>query len=188
MLDRLRTRLSGYFDALGRLFSTVGVSPTAWTFVGLVFSILAGVAYSRITYGGQFLGGVLILVAGFFDLVDGAVARATSMVSRRGTFLDSTLDRLAEVGIFLGILIGMYSTPLIVVLALSSSLLVSYARAKGDALGVALSGVGIGERSERLLVLAISSLLGVLYWGVVLVAIIAWFTFFERTVRATNSL
>ncbi|HME18575.1 MAG TPA: CDP-alcohol phosphatidyltransferase family protein, partial [Nitrososphaerales archaeon] len=126
--------------------------------------------------------------SGFFDIVDGAVARVTGKVSKKGAFLDSTLDRLAEVAIYLGLLLGGFSTGPIVLLALSFSLLVSYTRAKADALGTSLSGVGIGERSERLLVLALASLLGLAYWGVVAVAVIAAFTFAERTIRAARSL
>jgi archaetidylinositol phosphate synthase len=109
-------------------------------------------------------------------------------VSKRGAFLDSTLDRLAEVAIYLGLLVGGFSTGPWVLLALSLSLLVSYTRAKADSLGMSLSGVGIGERSERLLVLAFSSILGLTYWGVVLVAVIAGFTFVERAYRASKAL
>ena len=95
---------------------------------------------------------------GFFDVLDGAVARATGRTSQRGAFLDSTLDRVSEVVVFLGILVGGYASPFLVLLALSLSLLVSYTRAKGDALGVNLAGIGVGERSERLVVLIVTSL------------------------------
>jgi archaetidylinositol phosphate synthase len=149
---------------------------------------MASVAYSTSGYAGEAFGGVLVLASGWFDIVDGAVARVTGRASRRGAFLDSTLDRVAEVAVFGGIMIGGYSTPILVLLALSFSLLVSYTRAKGDALGVALSGVGIGERSERLLILAIFSILGLAYWGVLLVLVVALYTFLERVVRAAASL
>lgn len=130
----------------------------------------------------------MILVAGWFDIVDGAVARVTGRVSKRGAFLDSTLDRVAEVAIFMGILAGGLASPLMLLLALSLSLLVSYTRAKADSLGTSLSGVGIGERSERLLILAVASILGLADWGVILVAVIAGITFAERTYRASRSL
>ena len=188
MLDRLRSRLESSLSAVGRWFSKLGISPSTWTLVGLLVSILAGILYSTSGYEGQALGGLLILVAGWFDIVDGAVARVTNRTSRRGAFLDSTLDRVAEVAIFGGILLGGFAPPLWVLAALAFSLLVSYTRAKGDALGVALSGVGIGERSERLLVLAVSSLLGQVYWGVLLVILVAAYTFLERTFRAVRAL
>jgi len=188
VLDRLRARLEGSLAAVGGVFARLEPSPTAWTMVGLVLSIIAAAAYSTSGYAGEALGGVLVLVAGWFDLVDGAVARVTGRTSKKGAFLDSTLDRAAEVALFAGILVGGYSTPLLVLLGLSASLLVSYTRAKGDALGVPLSGVGIGERSERLLVLAVLSILGLAGWGVIVVLVLATYTFLERSYRAVRIL
>ena len=188
MLDRLRARLESNLQSVGKGFAAIESSPTAWTIVGLLVSVLAAAAYASSGFRGEAVGGALVLVAGCFDIVDGAVARVTGRTSKRGAFLDSTLDRVAEVAVFAGILVGGYSLSILVLLALSFSLLVSYTRAKGDALGVALSGVGIGERSERLLILAILSVLGLAYWGVLLVLIVALYTFLERTIRAVVSL
>jgi archaetidylinositol phosphate synthase len=188
MLDKLRSRLNGLFVGLGKAAADVGLSPTTWTFVGLWVSILAGAAFWLAGYGGELLGGLLILLAGFFDVVDGAVARVTGKVSKRGGFLDSTLDRVSEVAIYLGILLGSLASPVTVLLALSFSLLVSYTRAKGDALGASLAGVGIGERSERLIVLAVSAIVGYVQYGVLIVIVIAGFTFVQRTYTASKSL
>lgn len=188
MLDRLRSRLESSLSSVGRVFAGVEGSPTAWTAVGLAASLFAAWAYSAGGYSGQLFGAVLVLVSGWFDVVDGAVARVTGRTSTRGAFLDSTLDRVAEVALFTGVLIGGYSPPTYVLLALSLSLLVSYTRAKGDALGVRLAGVGIGERSERLLILAVSSLLGLVGWGVILVIAVAGFTFVERSYTAVRAL
>jgi archaetidylinositol phosphate synthase len=188
VLDRLRGRLEECLGLVGEWFSRVEASPMAWTIAGLAFSVLSGVAYSYAGYNGQLVGGVLILATGWFDIVDGAVARVTGRVSRRGAFLDSTLDRVAEVAIFLGMLAGGLAPPALVLTALSLSLLVSYTRAKGDALGITLSGVGIGERSERLLILAVASISGYADWGVILVAVVAGYTFLERTFRAARAL
>ncbi|HXW94993.1 MAG TPA: CDP-alcohol phosphatidyltransferase family protein [Nitrososphaerales archaeon] len=188
MLDRLRARLESNLQSVGKWFARLESSPTAWTVVGLLISILAGAAYSTSGFRGEVIGGVLVLVAGWFDIVDGAVARVTGRTSRQGAFLDSTLDRVAEVAVFAGMLLGGYSPAILVLLALSFSLLVSYTRAKGDALGVALSGVGIGERSERLLILAVLSIVGLAYWGVLVVIIVALYTFLERTMRAVMTL
>jgi archaetidylinositol phosphate synthase len=188
VLDRLRTRLESVLAALGTRLAKFETSPMSWTIMGLAISLLAALAYSTGEFGGELLGGVLVLVSGWFDIIDGAVARATERVSVRGGFLDSTLDRVGEVALFAGILFGAYTTPLAVLLALSLSLLVSYTRAKGDALGIKLAGVGIGERSERLLILAVSSLVGFVGWGVVAVAIVAGFTFIERTYTALLAL
>ncbi len=159
--------------------------PTAWTLAGLLFAVLAFLYYG----GGQpVTAGVLLLLSGFFDVVDGAVARATGRTSARGAFLDSTLDRVSEVLVYLGIIIGDYTASWVVLVALSLSLLVSYTRAKGDALGVSLAGIGVGERSERLVVLIVASLLSMVVLGVLIVAVLAFLTFVERTMRVSRAL
>jgi archaetidylinositol phosphate synthase len=135
-----------------------------------------------------YLAALSILASGVLDVVDGAVARFTGKVSKAGSFNDSTLDRLAEVAIYSGVAVGSYISPLYVLLALSFSLLVSYARAKGDALGITLSGVGIGERAERLIALVIFSLLGFVWLGVLAVLFLAVVTFAQRYVTILRKL
>lgn len=185
MLDRLRGSLGDALASMGRAASKVVPSPTAWTVVGLLFAFLASAFY-----GGRhpFIGGLSLAASGFFDVLDGAVARATGRTSQRGAFLDSTLDRVAEVLVYLGIIVGGYTNPSLVLVALSSSLLVSYTRAKGDALGVSLAGIGVGERPERLLVLIVASLLGVVWLGVIIVALLALITFVQRTITVSRAL
>jgi archaetidylinositol phosphate synthase len=185
VLDRLRGSLDSTLASLGSSAAKVVPSPTAWTAVGFVFASLAFIFYGG---GNQTFAGLLVILAGFFDVLDGAVARATGKTSPRGAFLDSTLDRLSETLIFLGILLGNYTAPLFVLLALALSLLVSYTRAKADALGVNLAGVGVGERSERLVVLVVTSLLGLVPLGVLIVVVLALLTFVERTVRVSRAL
>jgi archaetidylinositol phosphate synthase len=185
VLDKLRGSLGAVLASLGRAASGLVPSPTFWTVVGLLFAFLASVFYGGLH---PFVGGLLLAVSGFFDVLDGAVARATGRTSQRGAFLDSTLDRVAEVAIYLGIIVGSYANPSFVLLALSLSLLVSYTRAKGDALGVNLAGIGVGERSERLVVLIAASLLGIVWQGVVIVAILALITFVQRTVKVSGAL
>lgn len=188
VLDRLRARINSASLRMGLGASRIMPSPTAWTVTGFFFSLLAAFFYARTQYGSAVIAGLLVLVSGFFDIVDGSVARATQRVSRRGSFLDSTLDRVGEASIYFGILLGRYTPAYIVLLALTCSLLVSYSRAKADSLQVNLAGVGIGERSERLLVLVVASLLGLVSWGVIIVAALAAITFVERVVRVASAL
>ena len=188
MLDNLRKSLAPVTSALGGFFAGVWPNPTGWTFVGFAVSVAAAWGFSIPGYAGQLLGGSLVLTSGFFDIVDGSVARKVGRVTKRGSFLDSTLDRLSEVVVFGGIMLGGRAGDLSVLAALSLSLLVSYTRAKGDALGISLSGVGVGERSERLLVLSLAAILGSTGYGVILVAILAGLTFLERAIRAARLL
>ena len=188
LLNKLRATLDSAFLLTGRGFSKLGVTPTGWTFVGLSFALLSALAYGNRGSPWQPLAGLLVLASGFFDIVDGAVARATGRMTKRGAFLDSTLDRLGEVAIYLGIMVGGHSSPEWVLLAITFSLLVSYTRARGESLGIKLSGVGIGERSERLLILAVLSLVGLASYGVLLVAVVAILTFLQRTSTAWMNL
>jgi archaetidylinositol phosphate synthase len=185
VLDKLRGSLRGVLASLGSAGARVIPIPTAWTLIGLLFAVLAFPYYAN---GFPFIAGVLVILSGLFDVLDGAVARATGRSSARGAFLDSTLDRVSEMLIYLGILVGNYVNPVFVLLALSLSLMVSYTRAKGDSLGVNLAGIGVGERSERLVVLIVASLLSMVGLGVVIVAILALVTFVQRAVKVSAAL
>ncbi len=152
-------------ESIGRSLGSTGLSPTFWTFLGFALSVLAGLLFA-LRPSEPYLAALALVISGVFDVLDGAVARVMHRVSKSGSFNDSTLDRLAELAVYAGIIYGNYTTPIIVLLALGFSLLVSYTRAKGDALGVSLSGIGIGERAERLIVLIVFSLVAYVWIGV----------------------
>ena len=104
---------------------STGLSPNFWTAVGLAFALISAVVYglgTQIEFG-LIIGGILLLVSGFFDMVDGQVARITGKTSKKGGYLDSMFDKIAEVAIFLGILVGGYAEPYLVFLAITLSLL-----------------------------------------------------------------
>ena len=188
MLNNLRESLRPALEKLGRGFASTGLSPNFWTAVGLVFAIASAVSYGIGIDYGLIIGGILLLVSGFFDMVDGQVARVTSKTSKKGGYLDSMFDKIAETAIFLGILIGGYAEPYLVLLAITLSLLVSYARAKSDALNVKLQGVGIGERAERLLVIAIVGIIGFMEIAVIVVIIIAAITLIQRMIVTAKNI
>ena len=117
------------------------------------------------------------------------------MPLKRGEFLDSVFDKIAEVAIFLGILIGGLVEPYLVFLAITLSLLVSYTRSRAESLGINLQGIGIGERAERLLVIAILGIIGgiiseikFMEYAVIIVIIIAGITFIQRVVVTAKNL
>ena len=188
MLNNLRESLKPYLQNIGRAFASTGISPNVWTVVGLVFAFTASLIYGINVEYSLILGGIILLVSGFFDIVDGQVARYTNKISKTGGFLDSVFDKIAEVAIFFGILIGGYAEPYLVFLAITLSLLVSYVRAKADAAQIKLQGIGIGERAERLLVIAIVGIIGFMEIAVVIVVIIASITLIQRLVVMSKSI
>ena len=180
MLNNLREALKPALERMARGFASTGLSPNFWTSVGLGFALASAVSYGLGIQYGLVIGGVLLLVSGFFDMVDGQVARVTGKTSKKGSYMDSMFDKIAEVAIFLGILAGGYADPFVVMLAITLSLLVSYSRAKSDQFGIRLQGVGIGERAERLLVVAVVGMVGFMEYAVAIVAIIAGITLIQR--------
>lgn len=188
MLNNLRDTLKPTLEKIGKGFASTGLSPNFWTSVGLGFALLSAFVYGLGIEFGLIIGGVLLLVSGFFDMVDGQVARVTGKTSKKGSYLDSMFDKIAEVAIFLGILVGGYAEPYLVFLAITLSLLVSYARAKSDAINVKLQGVGIGERAERLLVIAIIGIIGYMEPAVVIVVIIAGITLIQRMIVTARNI
>jgi len=188
MLNNLRESLKPTLEKIGKGFASTGLSPNFWTFVGLLFAIFSAVVYGLGIEYGLIIGGFLLLVSGFFDMVDGQVARVTGKTSVKGSYLDSMFDKIAEVAIFLGILVGGYAEPYLVLLAITLSLLVSYARAKSDAINIKLQGIGIGERAERLLAIAIIGIVGFMEYAVIVVVIIAGITLIQRMIVTTKNI
>jgi archaetidylinositol phosphate synthase len=189
---------------LGSGFASTGLSANFWTGVGLALAFVAAGAYASAhelfgipAWIAAIAGGILLLVSGFFDMVDGAVARVTKQASKKGAFLDSTFDKIAEVAIFVGIAFGGLANPVWVIVALGLSLLVSYTRARAESLGVELKGIGIGERAERMLILAIIGMIpfagemsfgGQMNWAVIIVSIVAGITLIQRIATTASKL
>ena len=162
------------------MFASTGISPNVWTVIGLIFAFVSSIVYGISFEYSLILGGIILLISGFFDIVDGQVARYTNKITKSGGFLDSVFDKIAEVSIFFGILIGGYAEPYLVFLAITLSLLVSYTRAIADTAKIKLQGVGIGERAERLLVIAIIGMIGFMEIAIIIVIIIAAITLIQR--------
>lgn len=141
-----------------RVSIALGLGPTFFNLLGVAFGGAAGAAFAT---GHVALGGWGVLLGGIADVLDGRIARALGVADARGAFLDSTLDRFAEFGAFAGLAVLFQPSELgvlVVVVALGGSLLVSYARARGESQGVVCK-YGIMQRAERLLLLGFGGLL-----------------------------
>jgi CDP-diacylglycerol---glycerol-3-phosphate 3-phosphatidyltransferase len=147
-------------ERLVSVFRESPITPNMLTLFGLAITALG--AY-LVAVGQLFLGGIVLAFAGFFDIFDGALARATGRVYRYGAFLDSTVDRYSEGVVYLGIMIYFLNhhdgiRPVIVLIALAGSYLVSYVRARAQSLGFSCD-VGILARPERVVIIVAGLLL-----------------------------
>ncbi len=130
------------------------------TVTGLFLNVIVALV---LALGHPVLGGILVLAANAFDMLDGAVARVSGKGSRFGAFFDSTLDRYAEAVMYLGVMawlvtLGDNMTLLAAYLSIVGSFMVSYARARAEGLGVQ-GEVGLLPRPERILLLALALIL-----------------------------
>ena len=162
-----------------RLLARTPITPNTLTWFGFLLTIGAAVL---ITQGHLLAAGMVVLIAGFFDILDGALARHINQTTRFGALLDSTLDRLSDGIPLLGILVLYTREPstagiLLAGVALLGSLMVSYVRARGEALGMECQE-GLFTRPERVVVLTLGLLLSQFdYALIVALTIIVAFSF-----------
>jgi len=161
MRDRVRGFATPIATGLGRL----GLTPNALTLIGFLGTCLGAWAAASQLW---LLAGVLVLAFGIFDLFDGTLARATGQATKLGAFLDSTFDRAGEAIVYVGIAIGLVGTgvagtELFAPAAMAAAFLVSYTRAKSEALGftsgTGMAAVGLMPREVRLVVLTVGLVL-----------------------------
>lgn len=186
-------KAAGYYivTPLVKPLAALGISPNALSWTGLILSLAAAFLVAK-TY--LISGGIMVLVASGFDMLDGALARYTGKVSRFGGILDSTLDRVSEAALQIGILVLFLTnadnkrlfSPLsadwaIIILALVmiGSPLVSYLRARAEAAGFDCQ-LGIFTRTERVIVLVLGLLFNQLVIALAFIAALSFFTAGQR--------
>lgn len=136
----------------------LGLSPLFYNLLGFAFGAVAGWCFAS---GRLAMGGWAVLMSGVADALDGRIARARGLAGPRGAFLDSTIDRFAEVAAFVGLAVAFRASGAalaVVTAALGGSLLVSYTRARGESQGV-LCTAGVMQRAERLLLIGFGAIL-----------------------------
>ena len=177
MLERFRAFWTKVLSPIAHLLLRMGVSPDAVTLVGTI-----GVAAGALTFfpQGMLLTGVLVITAFVFsDLLDGHMARTSGRVSKFGAFWDSTLDRIGDGAIFIGLaLYFAWEEPSKLYLVLSLVCLLmgavtSYARSRGETLGFSVK-VGIAERADRLVAILVMTGLSAIFDLPVLLHIALW--------------
>ncbi|MGC8601981.1 MAG: CDP-alcohol phosphatidyltransferase family protein [Thermoprotei archaeon] len=180
MLTKFRKRVAGVVQAMAYPFIRFGVSPNAITVCAFVLSLVAAVLIVE----GQYLWAFVPFALGsLLDGLDGSVARALGRATQFGSFLDSSLDRYSDGVVIGGFLMAFSALPAraVTLAALLGSFLVSYSRAKGESLGLKMEGVGIGERAERLMLVAIALLFSSASLVIMaILAIVSNFTYLQR--------
>ncbi|HUV83268.1 MAG TPA: CDP-alcohol phosphatidyltransferase family protein [archaeon] len=185
MLNTKKDTLTNWVKPIASLFNKV--NPNTVTVLSLVFCIGSGLFFAMRL---PIIAGILLLIGGFFDVLDGAVARENNRVTDFGGVLDSVSDRYADSAVFVGIMWGgglailgyIENDWIIGAVALVGSLLVSYTRARAEAAGTGKLNIGLAERAERMLLIIIGAFTGLLQWAVLIVALLSHLTVLHRMI------
>ena len=190
MLTKLKKKVQLWISTEARIAHGIGLTPNHISALGIFFAVISGIIYWkwRLLQFSLVTAPIFLLISGFCDALDGAIARIYGEATPFGKFLDSMLDRYADAIILCGIILGGLCDPFWGFIALIGSLMVSYARAKAEALGVEMEAVGVAERAERLIILAVASFLGVVYLealnlAVIVLGILTSLTVLQRVVH-----
>ena len=177
-------------DAIVRLLALSRINPNVLTLMGLVVNTYAAFLFGYANGDNQrrmfFYAGLVIIGSGFFDLVDGRVARASNKVTRFGGFFDSIVDRYSDASLFLGLLVfygrgNRFFYVVLAALAMISAIMVSYARARAESL-IGTCRVGFMERPERLVLLIIGALFNVMAPVLWVIAVLSTITVIHRII------
>ncbi len=171
--ERMGTWARQRLLVVGAFLGKFGVTPNMLTIAGFILNCIVA---AIIASGRGQLGGVLLLFASGFDMLDGAVARSTGKTSKFGGFFDSTVDRYSEIIVYVGLLWYILGTDdwkwgaMLVLLSATGAVMVSYARARAEAAGWKAS-VGILARPERVVVLSLGLIIERPMWALIILAI-----------------
>lgn len=175
IIDVLRQCIYHIVDPLIKGLASMGVTPNMITFFGFLLNVAASIVFVKDNAG---LGGLLMLVAGLFDMMDGRMARITHQESRFGAVWDSTLDRYSEMFCLFGITFFFlqewkFNTAIVTFVAMIGSVMVSYVRARAEGMDIECK-VGVMQRTERVVLLALGAILTGVSGELVCLTIAVW--------------
>jgi archaetidylinositol phosphate synthase len=197
MLTKLKQKIQALLAREAHMAHSLGLTPNGITLIGAILALLSAVMYAEWQNQPLYLliAVILLLLSGFSDALDGIIARLYNQTSVFGGFLDSLLDRYADAVVYIGIILGGLCDTFSGLVALTGSVLVSYSRARAEAAGIEMESVGFAERAERILILAIVSLIAI-FWqprviittGMILLAILSNLTVLQRSLYVFNQM
>jgi archaetidylinositol phosphate synthase len=203
LLTKLKKKVQQMLTSQATAAHKLGLTPNKVSAIGFVFALASAGAYSFAQNEKWLflLATVLLLASGFCDTLDGIIARTFQQATVFGGFFDSILDRYADAAVYAAIIIaGLCNTvwgstwgPIWGLSALSGSLLVSYSRARAEAVGIKMESVGLAERAERMLILAVVSIIAFFWlptmgYGIFLLAVLSNFTVLQRAFHVYKEL
>jgi len=194
MLTRLKEKVQSAIKTQAKAADKIGLTPNVISAIGVLLALLSALAYANGRQSTTMaLAVVLLLLSGYCDMLDGALARLCQKTTPFGGFLDSLLDRYADSAVYFGIIFGGLCTVPWGLAALVGSLLVSYSRARAEAAGIKMEAVGLAERAERIIIIAVATIAEIFFVGVIeasmiLLAAITNLTVLQRSLYAYKAL
>jgi len=196
LLTKIKKKIQSMLKTEAAIANRIGLAPNHLSLMGLTLGVISGVSYwlagvnmldSNKGRAYLFMAMIFLLTSGFFDALDGALARLYGEKSKKGGFLDSLMDRYVDAAVYSGIMLGGLCDLLWGLLALIGSLLTSYVRARSEVENIPMESVGIFERAERIIIIVAVSLLSFVWtdalrWGILLLALVTNFTVLQRVV------
>jgi archaetidylinositol phosphate synthase len=195
LLTKLKKKVQQMLVSEAKVAHKIGLTPNMLSATGLALALFSASAYAMAQNQPilLLLAIIMLLASGFCDTLDGVLARLYQQASVFGGFFDSLLDRYADAAVYAGVIIGGLCDPVWGLIALAGSLLVSYSRARAEATGMKMESIGLAERAERMITLAMASFAAI-FWlpslniGIILLALFSNLTVLQRAVHVYRSL
>jgi archaetidylinositol phosphate synthase len=203
LLTKLKKKVQQMLTSQATAAHKIGLTPNKISIIGFILAISAAIVYGFAPnpLWLLLLATVLLLASGFCDTLDGIVARTFQQTTVFGGFFDSVLDRYADAAVYAAIIVAGLSNPAWGLVwgstwglaALAGSLLVSYSRARAEAAGIKMESVGFAERAERMLILAVVSIIAFFWlpalgYGIALLAVLSNITVIQRALHVYKAL
>jgi len=188
--SKLKKQFEATVTGIVKPLGGLGITPNHLTILGMALAGVTAYMYTKVPGNRDYLlySAGMFIVSGFIDAIDGVLARSTGKVTRFGGFFDSVADRYSDAIVYSGIIAAGLCDLWAGLLALFGSMLVSYARARAEMEGVNMAGIGLAERAERMIFLALCTL--VAYWypqalnyGIIILAALAHITVLQRSLH-----
>lgn len=203
MLTKLKKQIQQMLTGIAKVAHKIGLTPNGISTIGFILAMASAVSYALTPNASWLLllATAFLLASGFCDTMDGIVARVFGQTTTFGGFFDSVLDRYADAAVYAAIIFAGLSNaaltstwgPIAGLAALSGSVLVSYSRARAEAVGIKMESVGLAERAERMLILAVATIISYFWlpalgWGIALLAVLANVTVVQRMLHVYKEL